>query len=103
MIPQHPIRSHAECCYSLRKRLGIQSNSLQSIDIDGNDDRNNKFIVGLDCEKLLGVSFTGVNTKNSLVTIKLKTNESNRGHGMHILLTSEQMPEVSDSGITVYD
>ena len=63
LIPQYPIRSHAECFYSLRKSLGIQSNGLANIDIDGNEYRNNKFIVGLDCEKLLGLAFTGTNTK----------------------------------------
>jgi len=63
MIPQYPIRSHAACFYSLRKSLGIQSNSLHSVDINGNEYRNGKCIVGLDCEKLLGLAFTGMNTK----------------------------------------
>ena len=103
MVPQYPSRSHAECYYSLRNSLGIHSNSLHNIDVDGNDYRNNKFIVGLACEKLLGVSFTGMDTKNSLMTIKLNTKEDNRWNRMHILLTSEQILEVSDSGITVYD
>ncbi len=85
MIPQYPIRSHAECFYSLRKSFGIQANSLHSVDINGNDYRNNKFIVGLDCEKLLGLAFTGMNTKNSLMTVKLKTAEANRANRIHIL------------------
>jgi hypothetical protein len=103
LMPQYPIRSHSECYYSLRKSLGIQSNSLHSIDINGNDYRNNKFIVGIDCEKLLGLAFTGMNTQNSLMTIKLKTGEVNRADRMHILLTTEQILEISDSGITVFD
>jgi hypothetical protein len=103
LMPQYPIRSHAECFYSLRKSLGIQSNSLHSVDIDGNDYRNNKFIVGIDCEKLLGLSFTGMNTKNSLMTVKLKTAEANRANRIHILLFSEQILEINDTGISVYD
>ena len=103
MIPQYPIRSHAECFYSLRKSLGIQSNSLHSVDINGNDYRNGKFIVGLDCEKLLGLAFTGMNTKNSLMTVKLKTAELNRANRIHILLFSEQILEVNDTGVSVYD
>jgi hypothetical protein len=103
MIPQYPIRSHAECYYSLRKSLGIQASGLHSIDIDGNEYRNNKFIVGLDCEKLLNLAFTGMNTKNSLMTIKLKTKETNMGNRMHILLTAEQILTISDAGITVFD
>ena len=103
MIPQYPIRSHAECFYSLRKSLGIQSNSLHSVDINGNDYRNDKFIVGLDCEKLLGLAFTGMNTKNSLMTVKLKTAEVNRANRIHILLFTECILEINDTGISIYD
>ena len=103
MMPQYPIRSHAECFYSLRKALGIQSNSLHSVDINGNDYRNNKFIVGIDCEKLLGLAFTGMNTKNSLMTVKLKTAEANRANRIHILLFSENILEINDTGVSVYD
>ena len=41
VIPQYPIRSHAECYYTLRKALGLASNNYVSLDIDGNDYRNN--------------------------------------------------------------
>ena len=103
LIPQYPIRSHSECFYSLRKALGIQSNSLHSVDIEGNEYRNKKFIVAMDCEKLLGLAFTGMNTRNSLMTVKMKTEQYNKANRFHILLTSEQILEVSDSGIQVYD
>jgi hypothetical protein len=103
LIPQYPIRSHAECFYSLRKALGIQGNSLHNIDIEGNEYRNNKFIVAMDCEKLLGLAFTGMNTKNSLMTVRMKTEQYNRANRFHILLTSEQILEVSDAGISVFD
>ncbi len=103
LMPQYPIRSHSECFYSLRKSLGIQANSLHSVDINGNDYRNNKFIVGIDCEKLLGLAFTGMNTKNSLMTVKLKTAEANRANRIHILLFSENILEINDTGISVYD
>ena len=53
LFPEYPIKTHAEAFYSLRKALGIQANNLHSIDIDGNEYRNNKFIVGIDTEKLL--------------------------------------------------
>ena len=103
LIPQYPIRSHAECFYSLRKSLGIQSSGLANIDINGNQYRNDKFIVGLDCEKLLGLAFTGTNTKNSLMTVRMKTAQDNRANRFHIVLTAEQVLEVSDVGISVYD
>ena len=103
LIPQYPIRSHAECFYSLRKSLGIQSSGLANVDINGNEYRNNKFIVGLDCEKLLGLAFTGTNTKNSLMTVRMKTAQANKANRFHIVLTAEQVLEVSDVGVSVYD
>jgi hypothetical protein len=103
LIPSYPIRSHAECFYSLRKALGLASNGQASIDIDGNEYRNNKFIVGIDTEKILGLAFTGTNTKNSLMTVRMKTEEANRADRMHILLTAEMVLEVSDAGVTVFD
>ncbi len=65
LFPEYPIKTHAEAFYTLRKAFGIQANNLHSIDIDGNEYRNNKFIVGSDTEKLLGLSFTGMNTRNN--------------------------------------
>ena len=103
VIPQYPIRSHAECYYSLRKALGLASNNYVSLDIDGNEYRNNKFIVGIDCEKILGLAFTGTNTKNSLMTVRMKTAQANAANRFHILLTAEMVLEIGDSGITTYD
>ncbi len=102
-MPQYPIRSHAECYYSLKKGLGIAANSLHGVDIDGNEFRNDKFIVAIDCEKLLGLSFTGMNTKTSLMTVKFKTNTANQANRMHILLFTEQLLEINDTGLSVYD
>jgi hypothetical protein len=103
VIPQYPIRSHAECFYSLRKALGLASNNYVSLDIDGNDYRNNKFIVGVDCEKILGLAFTGTNTNNSLMTVRMKTEQANQADRFHILLTAEMVLEIHDGGITVFD
>ena len=103
LIPQYPIRSHAECFYSLRKALGVVSNNIANLDIDGNDYRNNKFIVGMDCEKVLGLAFTGQNTKNSLMTVRLNTLDANVATRIQILLTAEMILEIADAGITVFD
>jgi hypothetical protein len=104
MYPEYPIRSHAECLYNLRKALGVQANALHSMDIRGDDYRNHKFVVGFDTEKMLGLSFTGINTKNSLMTIKLKTKGGDyQASRMHIVLVAQQVIEIGDSGITVFD
>jgi hypothetical protein len=47
LFPEYPITTHAEAFYSLRKSLGVHTNELHSIDIDGNEYRNYKFIVGV--------------------------------------------------------
>jgi hypothetical protein len=70
MYPEYPLHSHAECFYNLRKSLGVQANSLHAVDIKGNEYRNTKFVVGFDTERMLGLAFTGVNTKNPLMTVK---------------------------------
>jgi hypothetical protein len=104
LFPEYPIKTHCEAFYSLRKALGIQANNLHSIDIDGNEYRNNKFIIGIDTEKLLGLSFTGMNTRNNLMTVHLKTlTGANQADRMHIILLAEQIVELGDSGAMVYD
>ena len=104
LYPEYPIRSHAECFYNLRKSLGVQSNNLHSINIQPYEYRNNKFVVGFDTEKMLGLSFTGANTKNSLMTIRLKTLDGEYvASRMHIILVAQQVIEVSDTGITIFD
>lgn len=105
LLPEYPIRSHTEAFYSLRKSLGVQSNTLHSIDISGDSYRSNRFITGFDTEKLLGLSFTGTNTRNSLMSVHSKTdgNASNKMNRMHVVMMAEQIMEVSDVGVQVYD
>ena len=104
LFPEYPIKTHCEAFYSLRKALGIQANNLHSIDIDGNEYRNNKFIIGIDTEKLLGLSFTGMNTRNNLMTVHLKTQINDfKADRMHIILLAEQIVELGDTGCMVYD
>ena len=104
LFPEYPIKSHSEAFYSLRKALGIHANNLHSIDIDGNSYRNNKFIVGFDTEQLLGLSFTGMNTRNSLMTAHLKTGTGEyQADRMHIVLLAEQILEVGNFGVMVFD
>ena len=104
LFPETGIRSHAECFYNLRKVLGVQANSLHSVDIKGDDYRSNKFVVGFDTEKMLGLAFTGCNTKNSLMTVKFKVpGGDNQTTRMHIVVVAQQIMECGDSGITIFD
>ncbi len=104
MYPEYPIRSHAECFYNWRQSLGVQANSLHAVDIKGNEYRNNEFVVGFDTERLLGLAFTGANTKNTLMTIKFKTDGGDyQASRMHILLVAQQIIEIGDSGVTIFE
>ena len=53
---------------------------------------------------MLGLAFTGINTKHSLMTINLKTDEGeHQATRMHIVLVAQQVLEISDTGITIFD
>jgi hypothetical protein len=104
----NPIRSHAESYYSLRKTLGVQSSKVHSFDISPQDYRDNKLIMAIDCEKSLGASFTGLNTRSGdLMTVKFKykniTDAGRIADRMHIVLHTDNIMQIHLTGVTVYD
>ena len=112
LYPEYPIRSHAEAYYQLKKCLGVQASALHNFDINGCEYRDNKFIVGFDCEKVLEAGWTGLNTRaGDLLVLKLKylrgltqAQIAERGaQRMHIVLHSDQILEIRDTGCTVFD
>ena len=102
-----PIRSHAEAYYQLRKCLGIQSSSLHNFDIDTHDYRNYKMIIGIDTEMVLSAGFTGLNTKSGdMLTLRFKHNSTDVGvyaTKMHVILHSDNILSIRDSGVEVLD
>ena len=73
------------------------------MDTKGDGYRNHKFVVGFDTEKMLGLAFTGANTKVSLMTIKFKTKgQDHQASRMLIILLPQQIMKVSDPGITIF-
>ena len=53
---------------------------------------------------MLGLAFTGQNTKNALMTVKLQAGSRDLlANRMHIVLVSQQVIEIGDSGITLFD
>ena len=107
MVPEQPVRSHAEAFYSLKKCLGVQASALHSFNITGQEFRRLKFILGLDTEKILQASFSGENTRNgSLINIKFDqkgTSPVRFAQDMYIVLHSDNVMEVGDTGVRVYD
>ncbi|MFM7989482.1 MAG: hypothetical protein ACKPKO_60230, partial [Candidatus Fonsibacter sp.] len=53
LYPEYRIRSHSETYYNLKKTLGIRSNVVHNFDISGIEYRRDKFIIGIDTERVL--------------------------------------------------
>ena len=111
MFPEYPIRGHAEAYSQLRKTLGIHSPFI-SFDIRGAEYRRHKMILAMDCERILDLPFTGLNTRaGDQTVIKLKYassvisgNDNTRvADQMHIVLHSDQILEIHDVGVRVSD
>ena len=107
LYPEYPVRSHNEMYYQLRKCLGHQSSSLHSFDIDSHEYRNYKFIMGIDMERVLEAGFTGMNTRaGDILNIRFDHNDSTAGYwatSMHIVLHSDNIMEIRDAGVQVWD
>ena len=106
LFPEYPIRSHAEAYYQLRKTMG-KHDQHNSFDITQHEYRCRKFVLGIDMEKVLEAGYTGLNTRaGDLMNIRFDHASSNNQHwatSMHIVRTSDQILEVRDSGVQVFD
>ena len=106
LFPEYPIRSHQEAYYQLRKALG-RHDQHNSFNITQHEYKSRKFILGIDMEKVLEAGYIGINTRaGDLMNIRFdhKSNApSTWAKSMHIVLTSDQILEVRDSGVQVFD
>ena len=69
---------------------------------------SHKFICGIDTEKVLEAGFTGMNTKDGdLMTIKVKQAsgiaQKNLCNKIYITLHSDQILNIRDTGVEVFD
>ena len=106
LFPEYPIRSHAEAYYQLRKTLG-KHDQHNSFNITQHEYRCRKFIMGIDMEKVLEAGYTGINTRaGDLMNVRFdhaSAAQATWATQMHIVLTSDQILEVRDSGVQVFD
>ena len=111
LFPEYPIRSHAEAYYQLKKTLGVQASAVHNFDISAVEYRDHKLILGTDCEKVLDAGFTGINTRaGDLMTVKFR-NVKNQlidendtvAQRLRVVLHSDQIMEIRDTGIAVFD
>jgi hypothetical protein len=107
LYPEYPIRSHAEGYYQLRKTVGVQYNKLHTFDVGSHEYHDHKFILGTDTEKVLEAGFTGANTRaGDILNIRFDhrgTTENYYAHELHVILHSDNIMEIRDSGVTVFD
>ena len=107
-FPEYPIRSTQEAFSQLAKCLGINNSAFHGVDILPLEYRSHKFIVGIDTEKILEAGFTGMNTKaEDLMTIKVKQAsgiaQENLCNKVYITLHSDQILNIRDTGVEVFD
>ena len=97
----------------LKKTLGVQASAVHDFDVSASQYRSNRFILGTDCEKVLDAGFTGLNTRaGDLMTVKFKYagkgdlasgSYANLADRLHIVLHSDQIMEIRDTGVQVFD
>ena len=112
LYPEYPIRSASETFSQLRKTMGIHQSPFHSLDITGPQYRSYKFIASIDTEKVLEAGFTGLNTRaGDLLTIKVKpldsagmgTSSADKPTKFFTVLHSDNILEIKESGVTVFD
>ena len=108
-IPLYPCRSLSNAHSELKKALGILGSPWHSISPSYQQFWRDHFIIGVDCEKVLDASWTGLNTKaGDLLTFRLKgangsIDASLMPNKIFITLHSDNILEIRDSGASVYD
>ena len=108
LFPEYPARSLAETFYQLKKALGIHGSAFHSLSITPKQYRTDHFIVGVDTEKILEAGFTGLNTRSGdLMVVRGKFANSNDATGwcnsIYMILHTDQILEIRDTGCQVYD
>ena len=107
LFPEYPCKTVKEAFYQLRKCLGIHNSTWHSIDIEDSDYRSNRFIFGIDCEKMLAAGFTGLNTKaGDLMTVRAKFLGSDSTFvpdTLYMVMHSDQILNIRDTGVEVLE
>ena len=107
--PEFESQSLSETFYYLRRAIHYMNPDQDALSFSYRQYRENKFIIGMNFEKMADVNFTGVNTKmGSLITFKLKGTEAPLPVGEEVEeifthLISESVLEIRESGSIVYD
>ena len=110
LFPEYPLRSLSESYAQLKKAVGILGSNFHSMSVTPTQYRNEHFVAGIDTEKSIGASWTGLSTRaGDLLSVRVKAQDKSTllSVGMpdtlFIVLHSDNILEVSDGGCSVYD
>ena len=105
LLPEYPCKSLSESFTILKQTLNLPDWGLHSVGIDYRQYLSNKFIFGMSFEKVPESSWTGTSTKSGqILLVKCSTADGSPiADQMYITLVSEQILEIRDVGVSVYD
>ena len=109
LYPEYPCNSLTQCFYHLRKSLNLPVFHQHSISIDFEQYRDRQFIFGFSFEKVPDSSYTGINTRaGQQMLIRVKPAGASilvddMPDEMFVTLLSEQVTEIKDLSLKVFD
>ena len=109
LYPEYPCNSITQCFYHLRKALNLPMFHQHSMNINFKQYRDRQFIFAFSFEKVPDSSYTGVNTRagqQMLLRVKpagATIPATEMPDTMYITMLSEQILEIKDLGLKVFD
>ena len=109
LYPEYPCNSITQCFYHLRKTLNLPLFHQHSMNINFKQYRDRQFIFAFSFEKVLDSSYTGINTRaGQQLLLRVKPAgatipANNMPDTLYITMLSEQILEIKDLGLKVYD
>ena len=109
LYPEYPCNSITQCFYHLRKALNLPMFHQHSMNINFRQYRDRQFIFAFSFERVPDSSYTGINTRagqQMLLRIKpagATIPATEMPDTMYITMLSEQILEVKDLGLKVFD
>ena len=107
LYPEMRTSSNSEAWYYLSKTLKHQNTNEHGFQITPDSYFNHEFIIGQNFEKVEGASFSGINTKmGDLMTIKIFNQSFDNTiapNKIYVAMIADQIMNISDTGIQVFD
>ena len=109
LFPEYPCNSITQCFYHLRKALNLPLFHQHSMNINFKQYRDRQFVFAFDFHKLSDSGYTGISTRaGQMMRLIVKPAGSTipaneMPDNIYITMLSEQILEIKDLGLKVYD